>query len=145
MTVRAVEQELRRGREDGYEFLEPALDRLEAVDDFPRGPTDWIGVVPIDGSPRNDVPEVIEKLDRGEAHALYRAWPDRTLASDDLDARQLAKSRDVPVTGSIGILAAGVESGELSVETADDWLDVWRDTGYYSPVDSVAELVDSPD
>lgn len=141
VTVHAVRQELMIGRQHGYAFLDSALDRLTPVDETPREPTDAIGVVPLGGLPRNDAPESIEKLDHGEAHALYRAWPDGTLATDDLDARRLAKRRHVNVTGSIGILVDGIERGKLSVEVADQWLETWRDGGYYSPVESVTELL----
>ena len=142
VTVHAVKQELETGRQDGYEFLDSVFEYLEPLDEAPAEPVDAIGVVPLGGLPRNDAPEAMEKLDRGEAHALYRAWPDGTLATDDLDARTLAKKRHVHVTGSIGILADGIERGALSIETADEWLEVWRDAGYYSPVETVRELIE---
>jgi len=49
----------------------------------------------------------------------------------------------VPVTGSVGLLVLGVERGAIASETADDWLDGWREhRGYYAPVESVKELLD---
>lgn len=142
VTVDAVTRELGDGLWEGYESLESVSEYIEYVDGVPEEPVDAICVVPLDGLPRNDAPVEIEKLDRGEAHALYYAWPDGTLATDDLDARDLAKKGGVHVTGSIGILVDGVERGALSVETADEWLEVWRDAGYYSPVETVSELVE---
>lgn len=141
VTVHAVRQEVRDGYDAGHEYLRNALDRFEPVDRAEATPDGVIGVAPLGGVPGEDAPEVVRELDRGEAHALYRAWPDGTFASDDLDARAVARRLDVAVTGSIGILGYGVERHGLPVETADEWLDTWREYGYYSPVESVQELV----
>lgn len=49
----------------------------------------------------------------------------------------------MPVTGSIGLLVLGIERGRIDKETADEWLDMWRDTrGYYAPVESVEDVID---
>jgi predicted nucleic acid-binding protein len=65
------------------------------------------------------------------------------VATDDLAARQVAKNREIPVTGSIGLLVLGVERERIDSETADNWLDAWRKhRGYYAPVESVEELLD---
>lgn len=141
VTVHAVRQEVEQGREEGYEYLDSVLARFELVEAAEETSNGMIGVVPLGGLPRNDAPESMEKLDRGEAHALYGAWPEGTLATDDLDARRLARKRSVYITGSIGILAYGVLVDELSLATADGWLEIWEDAGFYSPVESVSELV----
>lgn len=145
VTVHAVRQEVKGGYDAGHGYLRNALDRFEPVDRAEAVSAGAIGVVPLGGVPGEDAPEAVRELDRGEAHALYRAWPDGVFASDDLDAREIAKRLDVAVTGSIGILGYGVERHCLSVETADKWLDAWRKHGYYSPVESVGELVSDLD
>ena len=67
---------------------------------------------------------------------------DGTFVSDDVAARRLADELGVPKTGSIGLLVNGIARNELSVETADEWLDVWRkQRGYYAPVESVADAL----
>lgn len=142
VTVRAVRQELEQGVEEGHEYLGEALDAMESVDEAPTTETDCVAVVPLGGLPRDGAPEAMEELDWGEAHALYCAWPEGFLATDDLDARELARRRSVNVTGSIGLLVEGIERGLLSPETADGWLDDWREAGYHSPVESVEELFD---
>ena len=141
VTVPAVHEEVRDGYDEGYEYLDGALSALTPVDGPAKTPDGRIGVVPLGGSPRKDAPSLARELDRGEAHALYRAAPSWMLATDDLDARRAAKKRDVPLTGSIGILAYGVEQHALGVGRADDWLDVWQRHGYHSPVESVRELL----
>jgi predicted nucleic acid-binding protein len=68
---------------------------------------------------------------------------DGTLATDDLAARYLADELGTPVTGSIGLLVVGIEYGHIDRETADEWLEAWRDErGYYAPVERVGELLD---
>lgn len=76
-----------------------------------------------------------ERLDAGEAEAVRGAIEhDGTIATADLAARHLADDQDVPVNGSIGLLVLGIERGHIDKETADEWLDTWRDTrGYYAP------------
>jgi predicted nucleic acid-binding protein len=140
LTVDAVREELQAAREEGYAFVEAALAVLEPVNEAPEEPTDIIGVVP-DGGRWNDRSGSLAALDRGETRALRRATPDEVLPTDDRDARDLARERNVPVTGSVGLLVDGVERGELSSERADNWLDTWQRYGYYSPVDSVDELL----
>jgi len=67
---------------------------------------------------------VRERLDPGEAQALVAALSaGGTLATDDGPARSLASEYDIAVTGSIGLLVRGVVRNELSVETADTWLE----------------------
>jgi len=66
------------------------------------------------------------------------------VATDDLGARRVAKSREIPVTGSIGHLILGVERGQITSETADEWLDTWRERrGYDAPVESVTALLET--
>lgn len=134
-TVPAVEDELRRGKAEGYGFL----GRLDAL---------------LGGSIRIVEPDmgavderVYADLDSGETDALIVALQhEGLLASDDGAARDRAREYRVPVTGSIGILADGVRRNELSLETAEEWLETWViGNGYYSPVGSVAELLQEDD
>lgn len=140
VTVPAVERELQRGRDEGYDYLQPALDWLKHGELTPSEPINEIRV--LRPTPPDHEPEAVAKLDRGEAHALRGAWPDWVLATDDLDARQLSKKHDVSVTGSVGILADGVSRDKLTVELADNWLETWEEAGYRSPVESITELLD---
>ena len=83
-------------------------------------------------------------MDRGEAASLLGAIEHRgTLATDDLAARKIADQRDVPVTGPIGLLVLGVKSDQFDHNTADEWLETWRERrGYYAPVESVTAILD---
>lgn len=139
VTVPAVEYELKVGRDEGYQYLQSALDWCRDGEGTPDRPIDEIRIVRPDAS--TNLPEAVEQLDYGESEALRSAWPDRVLATDDLDARRIAKMHDVGVTGSVGVLADGVEQTDLSVDTADEWLRTWENAGYRSPIESVAELL----
>ena len=130
-TVPAVQTELEQGREVGYAYLEHAIDVLESG---------RIGIVMTAPEQlQQDYSEVQNRLDPGEAEALVAAhMAGGTLVTDDGPARTLAADYDVALTGSIGLLVRGVVLGELTIETADEWLTTWiEERNYYSPVDSV--------
>lgn len=129
----AVQDELERGRDAGYTFLSAAIDLIGE---------DLAVLTPADDGP--DKRTIRGSLDSGEADSLLVALEqDGTLASDDLAARRLAHQYGVPVTGSVGLLVLGIQRAELSVTTADEWLETWRtERGYYAPVESIAEVVD---
>ena len=133
VVVASVRRELERGVDHGHDYLESALARIDAE-----------STVDVVETPAPDGSAIRERLDRGEADALWGALDrDGTLASDDLAARQVAATRGVPVTGSIGLLALGVTRDVLTAETADAWLESWRaKRGYYAPVDSVRDVLE---
>ena len=85
-----------------------------------------------------------ECLDSGEAAALHATiGQGGTLATDDRAARRVASYRDVPVTGSIGLLVVGATKGLIDRATATEWLAIWREKrGYYAPVDRIEEVRD---
>jgi predicted nucleic acid-binding protein len=131
VVVPAVREELERGLDAGHGYLDTAVDALD--DELPVRPV----------SADDGVQDIRDRLDRGEAESLLGAIEHSgTLATDDLAARKIADQRGVPVTGSIGLLVLGVEAAHLDCDTADEWLDTWREQrGYYAPVDSVAEIL----
>lgn len=130
VTVPAVRRELHRGSQEGYQFA----DRAVAV----------VGdEIPVVRPPERLAARFRRDVDSGEAGALAVAI-DRngTVATDDRAARKAGREEGVPVSGSIGILAYAVETGELSAGTADQWIGRWVDVaGYYAPVDSIEELL----
>ena len=91
------------------------------------------------------IPQRFESLDPGEAGApLLADHRNGTVATDDNDARDLAKSEGVVVTGSLGILANGVLDGAVNKRTADRWLGEWKKNGYHCPawVNSVSDIIE---
>ena len=128
----AARDEIEQGIDFGHEYLTSAV---EAFDE---------GLPVSDAPPETSGVKLRERLDPGETKALRGAAErDGTIATDDLAARRLAAELDVPVTGSIGLLVLGIKREHIDSETADKWLEVWRDErGYYAPVESVTELLD---
>lgn len=64
------------------------------------------------------------------------------LASDDLHARRAATRLGVPITGTVGILAACVRSGYLALAEANRLLEAMIAAGYRSPIVSLDQLLD---
>lgn len=135
VVVPAVRTELERGLDAGHDYLDTAVDALD----------DGLSIRRI--SSDDDAQDVRERLDPGEAESLLGAIElGGTLATDDLAARRVAGKRDIPVTGSIGLLVLGVEAGYLDRDTADERLATWRKRrGYYAPVESVSKLLGDTD
>lgn len=131
-TVPKVRSELREGV-DSHPFLQRALDHLG----------DSIPVVRLDESAVELVPELERRLDPGEAQALAVATAQRgAVATDDGPAREQARSRDIPVTGSIGVLVWAVENSRISEAAADRCLKRWIDeTEYRAPSRELAEFM----
>ena len=159
-TVYKVAQELYAGVDDGYTFLTRALDLLptdieSGISSSQMQTTPCVKVaIVMDGAVEDDLKN--HGLDAGEAHALTHAvatsqhgnsqenwgYNEVVFASDDQDARREARDRGVAVIGTVGILARGVDRDAFSLEQADVWLDALvEETGYYSPVDSIAEVL----
>ena len=124
VTVPAVRDELERGVQS-HPYLQRAVTALDA--DIP--------VVTPSATAANLETTLLETLDPGEAQALAVAEAvDGTVVTDDGDGRAVATRRDVPVTGSIGLLVRFVEDGDLTAETADAFLKRWIDeAGFRSP------------
>lgn len=126
VTVQAVNEELRAGI-SSYSALERAVNTIEVTTD--HEPSDSIRTA----------------LDRGEAYALQAAIElDGTLATDDLAAREHADDRNVPLTGSVGILVRLVAQDNLTTDEADVILNQWiTEYRYRSPVNSVHDVLDT--
>lgn len=131
--VPAVRDEIEHGQTVGHDYLDTAV---EAFDET---------VSVVDAVPSSDLTAIGERLDVGEAESMLSAIEyGGTLATDDLAARRIATDRNLPVTGSIGLLVVGIERDGIDRTTANEWLDTWRrKRGYYAPVDSVGEVIDN--
>ncbi|NHX37870.1 MULTISPECIES: hypothetical protein [Halolamina] len=142
-----VADELADGAFDDHPHLNRAILQLEPDNaeivqsqyDEPNLSQDWLRresvAVP-------DYPDEIRTVDPGEAAVLILAHEHGGVAAtDDGDARDVANSLGIDCTGSLGVLAKAVHTDVIDVETADQWLAEWIDYGYYSPVESVSELL----
>lgn len=165
MTTAKVVSELEDGYADGYDFLENALTHIEPSSQLITSKDHPIRLHTINEEP-SEIPPIqvlYQELDSGEAsllHASIRLDGDSELhkidldsglhtsnsrvpvATDDLDARDMAPEFNIPTSGSLGILAKSVKSGEVSLDIADEWLELWIEgNGYRSPIDSIDEIL----
>lgn len=128
--VPAVQDELHDGVDD-HPYLQSALDSLN----------DEIPVAGITDTVANREAVVSDHLDPGEAQALALADAHGgRLLTDDGDARAFAKDQGVTVVGSVGVLVAAIDAGQIDEATADEWLSTWIDEiGYYVPYRTISE------
>jgi predicted nucleic acid-binding protein len=105
VVVPAVREEIERGARAGYEYLGAAVDAL--------GESLPVREVPSDAGDS----DIRDRLDAGEAESILGVLAHGgTVATDDLAARRVAKNREIPVTGSIGLLVLGVERGRSTAK-----------------------------
>jgi predicted nucleic acid-binding protein len=81
-------------------------------------------------------------LGRGEASSIAVAHHrGAVFASDDRAARASAESRQVLVTGTIGLLVAAVRNIGLSIVEADSILGRMIEVGFFAPIQSIRPLI----
>ena len=59
------------------------------------------------------------------------------LVTDDLDARRIARRRNVPISGTLGILVQCIQKDILSVNEANQLLTKMIAAGYHSPIEKL--------
>jgi hypothetical protein len=86
--------------------------------------------------------ELIVHLGKGEASCIaYAKKRDVIVVTNDRSARRQCSQMKVPVTGTIGILKASLLDGHLELDQADKILIKMTDAGFYSPLSSIADIV----
>jgi len=138
LTTVEVSDELRRGLQAGYGYLENVLQQIQNI-----SPGGWLRIVAPESTAEHQLRGEFDLLlDPGEASCLTLAIArGLILVTDDLAARQLAHERGVPLTGTVGILLALVRDGVLSLTEANATLAEMIDRRYRSPVDRLDDLV----
>lgn len=82
------------------------------------------------------------RLGAGERSCLAVAYYRGGLfVSDDADARREARRHEIPVTGTLGILARAVEENTISLEEGNRLLARMIDAGYHAPVERLYDLL----
>jgi len=137
-TTLEVTGELRRGVKAGYSYLEYVLNQIEPVNS-----EGWIQIMlPNSAAEHRLQSEFDQFLDPGEASCLALAISRHmTLVTDDLAARRLAEKREVPLSGTLGILIALVRQNTFSLKEANTILAAMIQRRYRSPVDSLDEFI----
>jgi predicted nucleic acid-binding protein len=137
-TTIEVSDELRRGLQAGYAYLDKALQQLRSTN-----PNGWLRIASPESTVEHQLRSEFDlQLDPGEASCLALAITrGLTLITDDLAARELAADRGVRLTGTIGILLALVREGSLSLSRANAVLTAMIQRHYRSPVHRLDDLV----
>jgi predicted nucleic acid-binding protein len=83
-----------------------------------------------------------EYLGTGEASCLAVAQErGHRLATDDKDARRLARQLGISLTGTIGILAILVKQGDLTLVEGDRLLQEMVAAGYRAPLATLEDML----
>ena len=119
------------------------LKRGEKRNVLPKRDWQWIKVLKMESSQEEFLFRLLaESLGKGESSCLSIAISrDLKVLTDDRDARRLAQRRGVPVSGTIGVLVEAVREGLLSVEEANTMLSDMIEKGYFSPFETLDELI----
>lgn len=86
--------------------------------------------------------DMAQRLNAGEASCLaIAARLGARVCTDDRDAREIAISRAIPVSGTLGLLVRAIDLAMLSLNDADALLSRMIASGYRSPVTSLQQLM----
>jgi predicted nucleic acid-binding protein len=134
-----VYEEVLNGLEEGYEFY----NAFEA-EIYPLADAGWIEVISMDHEEVRIFHSLSRRLHHGEAACLAiaqrRHW---AFLTDDRLARMTARSLDILVSGTLGVLVHGIKRGIVTVEEGDYLLRKMIDRGYRSPHSSLEPLLES--
>ena len=139
-TTNEVVDELRRGINAGYSFLEKILQQIEPINSI-----GWIRIMTPNSPEENLLRSQFDQfLDPGEASCLALAVSRHMiLITDDLAARRLAEKRNVSLSGTLGLLVALVNQGDIALEEANTLLKSMIQKHYRSPVDRLDEFINT--
>lgn len=125
---------------------------VEVMEELQRGETkglvpqrnwSWLRVLKVETSQERALFESLrQRLGTGEAACLSLAITRGfKILTDDLDARRLAQQRGLAVSGTLGVLVEAVREGHLSREEGNRLLLKMKEAGYFSPYESLDELL----
>jgi predicted nucleic acid-binding protein len=113
-----------------------------AIGKVPACDWDWLAHVTLTSVEQVQFETFHEYLGEGEASCLAVARErGYRLATDDKDARRLARELGISLTGTIGILAILVKQSEISLDEGDCLLQKMVTAGYRSPSVTLKDIV----
>lgn len=90
---------------------------------------------------RNLFRNLSRRLGKGEASSIAIAYHRKySFLTDDKDARVVAQSLQIPVSGTIGLLVKLVQKKACTEHEAERLLHSMIEHGFYSPISSMKEL-----
>lgn len=106
----------------------------------------WLTRFPLTPAEQPQFTALVSHLGQGEASclavALRRGF---RVATDDRDARRLARQMSIPLTGTIGILAVLVKQQKVALREGNRLLRLMITAGYRTPVETLEEIIDKLD
>lgn len=122
-TTPAVLAELRQGEAFGF---------------VPRVAWDWLPLLTLTEEEQVLAADYLAVLELGEAECLAVAVIRQArFFSDDLAARRLAQAKQIPFSGTIGLLLNLIQRDALTLAEADRLLAIMKQQGYRAPVASL--------
>jgi predicted nucleic acid-binding protein len=113
-----------------------------AVGKIPACDWDWLARIAVTPQEQVQFEAFCEYLGKGEASCLAVAKErGYKLATDDKDARRLARQLGLSLTGTIGILAALVKQGQITLNEGDRFLHEMVAAGYRSPLMTLRDVL----
>jgi predicted nucleic acid-binding protein len=114
----------------------------ERVGLVPSADWAWLEVLTLSPAESRVARDLRQMLGSGESACLSVASVrGYVLLTDDRDARRVARSLGVAVSGTVGTLLKMVQQSILTLEQADELLAEMRRCGYRSPVQSLQPLL----
>jgi predicted nucleic acid-binding protein len=108
---------------------------------IPPGNWEWLVRVKLTPVEQVQFETFHEHLGEGEASCLAVARErGYKLATDDKDARRLARQLGISLTGTIGIFAILVKKNQIALEEGDRFLHKMIAAGYRSPLATLQEM-----
>jgi predicted nucleic acid-binding protein len=103
---------------------------------------DWLARVKLTPGEQGQFETFCEHLGEGEASCLAVARERRyRLATDDKDARRLARQLGISLTGTVGILAILVKQGQITLVEGDRFLHEMVAAGYHAPLMTLRDIL----
>lgn len=113
-----------------------------AIGKIPACDWAWLARVALTPLERVQFEALHEHMGMGEASCLAMARERKyRLATDDKDARRLARQLGIPLTGTIGILATLVKQGLISLDEGNRLLREMVAAGYRSPLTTLEDML----
>jgi predicted nucleic acid-binding protein len=113
-----------------------------AIGKIPAADWAWLTRVTLTPAEQVQFDSFHEHLGAGEASCLAVAKERRyRLATDDRDARRLARQLNISLTGSVGILAALVKQGQIPLVEGEGLLHQMIAAGFRSPLTALGEIL----
>lgn len=117
-----------------------AYPKLREIDRLIEGRT--FRLLSLSDAERKCFIELIGHLGKGEAACIAMAENRSAIVvTDDRTARKQCAERNIPATGTIGILKASVQDATIAREKADEILSKMTSAGFYSPVGNISDIV----